>query len=82
MQIHELCAFINDQYGRLGHVTPRAIKRWRDTGAIPRPKGAHRWAYYTDEHVRAIKQILENRYQRRTLTDWAEARAYQAAEQG
>ena len=39
-------------------VTTHTIRSWKYYGVIPRAKGRTRGAYYTDEHLRAIRDYL------------------------
>jgi DNA-binding transcriptional MerR regulator len=54
-------------------VTPRNIKHWRAAGIVPAPHGHGRWAYYSDLHVQAIRQLRIHVYDHNvTLAEYAE----------
>jgi hypothetical protein len=60
-------------------ITRRQLNRWTSTGAVARPLGRGRGAYYLGAHIRqcrAVKAILSGDHAPRRLEDMREARLY------
>lgn len=53
-------------------IKPRTIKYYIEIGALPRPLGPRSKAYYTDLHVRILREIRATITDRVTLKDLAE----------
>lgn len=58
---------------------PRTIKYYIEIGAVPRSEGPRCRAYYTEEHVRALREIRRTIHDRVTLRDLAERRELSGA---